>query len=467
MLGTLAMKALVLLAAGGFVLLAPILPAGRAAGDVFVLRDGSKIEGEITGKTSAGWSVRTTDGKTVTVPSDQVKSVEAKRDEPIKRLESLRRSVEGGTDIPKILERYRKFIEQYVGTSAEGEAQKDVQIWEQRLTLGMVKVGNTWLTAEQQTERKRKSAEQAEAARQLLIAGRLRDATTAIDSAIGEDPQNAAAHYLRGVVLYRQEQLLNSRKAFDTVVQLEPTHAPTLNNIAVILWANEQYPGAITAYSQAMTLAPGTRSILDNVAEALNVLPEKHRDNAATEKAVLLFNAQDMLLQKRMKERGLYRWGATWVDAQTLDQLKADQNRIDDAIDKMETEFERVQDRIEDIDRDINDTERSIRRIEANSLMQDPRSRMSRTSYPKLYYDLKKDLEQLHNERDGEIEKTSRLRKKAKEVRQSLAVPKYAGVQQIIGVEGAPGLEPLATGNQKTREDVSPTTAPTTRAAGQ
>jgi tetratricopeptide (TPR) repeat protein len=467
------MRRTAMLAVWGGALLALMASASPDAwGDTVHLKDGSKIEGEVIEKTGAGWVIKGADGKTVSVATDQVKSFEAKRgataDEPIKRLESLRRSVDGATDIPKILERYRKFIEQYVGTAAETEALKDVHIWEQRLSQSMVKVGSAWLTPMEQQERRRKGAEQAEAARQMLIAGRLRDATKAIDSAISEDPQNAAAHYLRGVVSYRQEQLVNARKAFDVVAQLEPAHAPTHNNLAVIMWANKQYAGAINSYGQAMNLAVGTRSILDNVAEALNELPESQRDNAATKKVVLLFNAQDMLLQKRMKTRGLYRWGSTWVDEKTLKDLQVEQDRIDESIERMEEEYEQVQDRIEEIDRDMGDTQRSIRRIEASSYGRDASGRAVRLSYPRLYYDLKRDLEQLHDERDGEAEKTGRLRKKAKEIRQSISVPRYAGVQQIIGVEGAPGLEPLANANQKAgEEDVAPTTAPTTRAAGQ
>lgn len=449
----------------GMIGLAPLI-VQPARGDVFTLKDGTKIDGEITGKTDAGWTVKTTDGKTLNLASDKVKSVEAKRnEEPMKRLESFRRSIGGATDIPKILERYRKFIDQYVGTPAADEALKDVQVWEQRLSLGMVKVGNTWMTQVELADMRRKGAERAEAARQLLLAGRMRDAMSAIDGAIGEDPQNAAAHYLRGIVLYRQEQPANARKEFDTVAQLTPTHAPTHNNLAVIQWTTKQYPGAINFYGQAMTLAPVTRSILDNVAEALNELPESQRDNAMTEKVVLLFNAQDMVLQKRMKERGLFRWGATWVDEKTLEQLKGEQDRIDDAIDKMEKDFDQVQDRIEGIEHDIKETARAIRRIEANTLSySDPRTRL-RMSYPRQYYDLKRDLEELNEEREAEQDKSSRLKKKAKDIRQSISVPRYTGVQQIIGVEGTPGLEPVAnSGRHDGEEDVTATTAPTTQA---
>jgi Flp pilus assembly protein TadD len=460
------------LAAWGLALFAPVaLFSAPAQADIVYLKDGSKLEGEILRKTDAGWAIKTPDGKTSNIDADRIKSIEAKRaggnsgEEPMKRLASLRSSLESQTDVRKILERYRKFIEQHIGTPAADEALKDVQVWEDRLEKGMVKLGDKWVTKAEQEALRANGAERAAAARRLLVQGRNREAMTAIESALAEDPQNAAAHYLRGVVLFRQDQTANSRKAFDTVVQLVPNHGPTLNNIAVIMWRAKQYPGAINYYGQAMNAIPGTRQVLDNVAEALNELPQNQRDNAVTKKVVLLFNAQDMALQSRMKKRGLFRWGSTWVKEQELKQLKAEEDRVEDKLAKLEDEFEQVQDRIEQIDRDIGDTERSIRRIEASSYGRDATGRPVRLSYPRLYYDLKRDLEQLYSERDSEKAKIVRLRKKAKQVRQEVTIPRYAGVQQMIGVEGAPELPPLTEAELgENANAAAPATGPAVRA---
>ena len=442
------MRRFVPLVVRGLTLLASVALTLPAAADVVYLKDGSKVEGEVVRKTAEGWVVKTPDGKTTNIDSSQVKSFEAKRgdnagDEPMQRLVSLRRSVEGQTDIKKVLERYRKFIEQHIGTPAGDEAVKDAAAWEDRLEQGMVKVGDKWVTKQEQEALAAKAVERGIAARKLLLQGRMKEATAAIDSALVEHPQNAAALYLRGVVLYRQDQKANARKAFEAVLQIVPNHGPSLNNIAAIMWEAKQLPGAINFYGQAMNASPNQRQILDNVAEALHDLPEVQRDNAATKKVVLLFNAQDMSLQGRMKKRGLFRWGSTWVQEKVLKQLQDEEDRVEEKLDKLEDDFEQVQDRIEQIDRDIGDTERSIRRIEASSYGRDSTGRPVRLSYPRLYYDLKRDLEQLYVERDGEKEKVARLRKKAKQVRQEISVPKYTGVQQIIGVEGAPELPAL------------------------
>jgi tetratricopeptide (TPR) repeat protein len=366
--------------------------------------------------------------------------------------------VESQTDIPKILERYRKFVEQHIGTPASDEALKDLQVWEQRLEKGMVKAGDKWVTREEQAQLQARAAERATAARLMLVEGRFKEATAEIDSALAEDPDNAAAHYLRGLAAFRQQQVVNARKAFEASAQLRPSHGPTLNNIAVLMWGSKQYPGAINYYGQAMNAAPGTRAILDNVAEALHELPKAQRDNPATKKVVLQFNAQDMTLQGKMKTRGLLRWGSTWVSEKDLKRLEGEEERIEDRLVKLEDEFEQVQDRLEQIARDIADTQRSLRRIEASSYGRDANGRPIKLSYPPLYYDLKRDLEHLYNEEDGEKEKKLRLRAQAKRVQQDISIPRYTGVQQIIGVEGTPDLPPL------TAEDDSPP-PPATRPA--
>jgi chromosome segregation ATPase len=140
-----------------------------------------------------------------------------------------------------------------------------------------------------------------------------------------------------------------------------------------------------------------------------------------------------------------------------LEALEAQAEKIEDRLDDMEDEYEQVKERIGQIEQDINDTERSIRRIEASSYGRDRATgRATRFSYPRLYYDLKRDLENLHDERGAERAKLSRLRKMARQVQQDIAVPRYAGIQQITGVEGAPGLPPLSDADLNANPNAEP-----------
>jgi tetratricopeptide (TPR) repeat protein len=442
------MRRFVSLAVRSLTLCASMVFAWSLRADIVYLNDGTKIEGEVVRKTDAGWVLKTPDGKVTDIEKSKIKSFEAKRgnvaDEPMQALTSLRRSVESQTDIKKVLERYKKFVEQHIGTPAADEAAKDIQTWQDRLDQGMVRIGEKWVTKAEQDALGVKGMERAIHARKLLLQGRTKDAVVELDSALTENPHNAAAQYLRGLVYYRQDQKANARKSFEGVLQLVPNHGPSMNNIAVLMWEAKQIPASINEYGQAMTASPNERAILDNVAEALHALPQAQRDNAATKKVVLMFNAQDMSLQGRMKKRGLTRWGSTWVEEKALKDLKAEEDKVEQKIDQLESDFEDAQDRIEELDRDIADTERSIRRIEASVYGRDGSGRPVRLSYPRIYYELKHDLEQLVGERDGEKETLTRLRKKAKELQQQVTVPRFTGVQHIIGVEGAPDMPSLA-----------------------
>src|SRR5437867_11069427 len=115
--GSLAMKstlhAAVLCALGVGALASSVLPL-RA--DVIYLKDGTKLEGDVK-RRDDGWVVFSK-GKITPVLPEQVQSIEltppsdAGPKEAAERLASLRRSVEGVTDIREIISRYQRFIEQ-------------------------------------------------------------------------------------------------------------------------------------------------------------------------------------------------------------------------------------------------------------------------------------------------------------------------------------------------------------------
>src|SRR5688500_9267564 len=166
-----------LIAAAALALQGALVASLRA--DVIHLKDGSRLEGEIT-KTDAGWVVREPSGKITKVTSDRVRSIEAKRqvgpDDATQRLASLRRSTANLDDIQKILDRYHAFLQQHKGTPAADEARRDADEWEQRLREGREKFGDRWVTPEERESIRALSLVAAGDARRLMLQGRLRDA---------------------------------------------------------------------------------------------------------------------------------------------------------------------------------------------------------------------------------------------------------------------------------------------------
>jgi Flp pilus assembly protein TadD len=347
-------------------------------------------------------------------------------------------------DPKKVIDRYNAFIKQHADTPAAQEAKNDLKLWEDRQAQHMVKVGDKWVTAAEREQVRQDALTDAAAARDLLAQGRTRDAAPAIEKALVKDPQNPAAHYLKGLMLAKQDQLVPARKEFEAVLSAAPDHAPTLNNLGVILFLTKQAPASLNYYDLAMQAAPGTRRILDNVAEALHSMPEEHRAAAPVKKAVKRFNEQDNMLQGRMTQQNLYRWGSTWVTGEELDRLQSAEDRIKDRLDRLQEDFDAVQERIEQIDANIADTQRTLRRMEANSYTRDSQGRQLRIPLPRVYYDMADDVRDMQREREGEAKKIDKLRRQAKAVQQELPVPRYTGVQRFYDVDGTPLLPPPA-----------------------
>jgi tetratricopeptide (TPR) repeat protein len=424
---------------------AALLAPAPVPADIVVLSDGTRLEGDLE-RTENGYNVTTAAGKTFKVTASQIKSVEVKplttNDDAKRRLESLRKSAENMSDLKLIITRYNEYLTRFAGTDAADDALADLKAWEQRLAKHMTKAGGKWVTPEELGAIQAEAQDSAVKARDLVAQGKLREAVPLIDLALQQDAKNPSALYLRGIVQFRQDQFGPARKAFDAVAQLVPDHGPTLNNLAVTLWRQEQHAGALKFYDAALLASASDDRILSNVAEALNALPRELRESAQTKRLVGHFQEREDALRKRMEKRGLYRWGATWVTGEQLDRLQEAEREVEGKIKDMEAEFEAAEDKIRKIDEDVAETQRSIRRIEATSYTRDSQGRMTKMAYPRIYYELQRDVQVLKRDRQDQAARMDGMRREAKALKQSLPVPRYTGNQRLIETEGTP-LIPL------------------------
>ncbi len=457
----------------GFIFWVVLSVAGGAAGDVVHLKDGTTLEGDVK-KTPDGWVVRQADGTLTPVQAGDIGSIELKGVSPspdralATNFTSLRRAIDNSIDPKQAIERYQRFIDQNPQTPQVEEARKEIGIWQDRQARNLVKWQTQWLTADEVKQRIQSATDRAEEARQLLKQGRVKEADAILAKVLADDPANPTAMYLHGVALYRQEQLGPAKKQFETLAGILKDHAPTLNNAAVVLWRQKRYPESLNFFDQAMVASPKNKTILSNVAEALNELPDNQRSGQVVQKITRHFNEQDNELQTELSAAGWYRWGATWVNQQQLDDLRARQKEIDTKLSAMAQEFDATRQRIDRMDRDIDDTERSVRRIEAASYARDLNGNLVRIAFPPLYYELQDDANRQRALRASELTKLDALRNGAAAMKQQGPTPKFTGIQRIIDVEGTPMLK-LPTPVLSTAPATQPTTmpAPTTTASSQ
>jgi tetratricopeptide (TPR) repeat protein len=438
-------------------LVAFLLLAVTAHADVINLTDGTKVEGKIQ-KTSDGWTVTQKDGSIETIPADKVASIEASRGaEDISvsadRLASLRRVAEHLSDVQDIVNRYQKFIEQTGDQAVVAQAKKDLTLWQLRLDQGLVKLGDGWITADERERRRGLAQSEALPARDLIANYRYKEADKLLQQALQDDPECAAALYLQGISLYKQDQVAQSRKAFDAANQFAPTHAPTLNNLAVIAWRQKSFVVAMSFYRQAMMATPVAKEILDNVAEALNAVPDENKKAPVVLQAVALFADQDAQLQQAAAQQGQYRWGATWVTAKQLQDLKADEIRVKQQLDAIQSQFDALQQKIGQIDSEIGANQREMDRLEARSTYTDRNGNNIQMPLPDVYYQMRRDNEKLADDKQVLLQQQDALKSRAKQVQQEIPVPKFTGMQNIIGVDGVPlrdlpGVMPTTTNSQ-------------------
>jgi tetratricopeptide (TPR) repeat protein len=431
-------------------ILAVLLFTTCARAVIVNLADGTQIEGKIQ-KTADGWNVTQSDGTVVSVSADKVVSIEASASTaPVSvaddRLESLRRVANQSQDIQDMITRYQKFIAQTGDPGVAAQAQEDLAIWQDRQDRGMVKLGDQWITPQERERRRAAADTEAAPAKDLIANYRYAEAAKILQQALTDDAQSAPALYLQGVLLYKQGDVAKSRKSFESMLKLIPDHAPTLNNLAVITWRQKSFVIAMNYYDQAMMSAPVSKEILDNVAEAINGVPPESQTAPVVLQAVRLFAEQDATLQKLAAAQGMYRWGATWVTAKQLEELKADEARVKQELAALQAQFDAIQQKLSQIDTSIAQNQIELDRLAAQSVYVDRNGNTVQMPLPDQYYALKRDNDSLTAQKQPLQQQQAALQGKAKQAQSEIPVPKFTGVQQIIGVDGTPVHDPSDTG---------------------
>lgn len=437
--------------------------ASVASADVVLLKDGTTLDGDVRRGPTA-YLVTQSDGTVKSLAFEDVKSIEMATAPPLtnesakEKLASFRRSVENSDDINRIIEKYQRFIEQNTGTVLEADARKDLATWQERRDKGMVKFGSRWVMPETRAKLEEAAYQQAANARRLLKQGKFQEAESMLNAAVQEDPQNATALYLRGLLQYRQDHLMPARRNLEMVNVIVPNHAPTLNNLAVILAKQNQHATALNVYDQAMMASPKNGDVLNNVAEALYGMPDPVRSTPIAQRVLRRFTEQDEDLARELAKQGLHRWGSTWVNDEQLAQLKQAEREAKDQLDQLATQFDAVKVRINNIERDIDENERAMRRLETSAYVRDINGQIFQSALPPVYGQLQEDNRKLNLERQQQFIELDKLREQAKAVNRNLPVPKYTGIQRMMDETHAPVVGASAA------RPASPTTAPATTA---
>jgi Flp pilus assembly protein TadD len=424
------------------------LLAGSLRADIVTLNDGTRLEGELK-RTPDGYLITEASGKQTLVAASDIRGIERKRSASTpagaeQSLASLRRSLESLSDPASAVQRLGAFISQNPGTPAATDAAQDLRVWQERADKHLTRVADQWLTHEQLVELQSRGSAQAVQILPIIQAANPAEALAAVDKALASAPNNPALLYLKGVVLYRQNQLVPARKAFETVAQAFSEHAPTHNNLAVILFQTHAVMPAMLEYDKAMLADPQNRQILDNVAEALHALPASAANNPLAKKVKAEFDEQDAGLQTKMAAQGLKRSGSQWVSQADFDAAQAAQKAAQDKLDSYKGQALTLQTRLMEIDREIIYDKQLMQGMTQETNYVDVNSgRVRQEPLPPRYYELQQKVASLTAEQLLKQQQLQQLPKLAAEAQQAATVhSSFTGKQTIFDEHAMPGTSP-------------------------
>jgi tetratricopeptide (TPR) repeat protein len=411
---------------------------GVAIAETLVLTDGRRLEGDVK-RDGGDWVLTDAEGRVLRFGASEVKSIELSRrpETPAagrQRLEFLKRYAETVSDPALPLARYEEFVKQYPDLEAEAKPQLD--LWRSR--QGQVRVGGKWLGGEELARWEERLAASLDTSRQLISQNRLKDALASLDTILAADAGNVGALYLQGIIQYRLEQLPAARKAFEGVLATLPDHGASLNNLAAVSWRQKQEAAALSLLDRASSNMPLNQVLVDNIAEAMHGVSREAKNSAAAKRLAKKYEEQEPQLARSMAGQGYYRWGSTWVTKAQYDELQRVQREIGAHLDRLAREYGASEQNIARMTQDIDANNRTLRRIESDSLRRDASGVVVRLPYPSTYYDVRNETERLLSRRQGEIARLQDLRREAEKVQSRLAVPPYRGALTIMGETNTP-----------------------------
>jgi hypothetical protein len=105
-----------------------------------------------------------------------------------------------------------------------------------------------------------------------------------------------------------------------------------------------------------------------------------------------------------------------------------------------------VQQKLGQIDAEIDQNQVQMDRLSAQSVFVDRYGNVIQMPLPDQYYALKRDSDALTASKQPLLQQQNALQKKVADVQAQIPVPKFTGVQQLIGVDGTPMHDPSSMG---------------------
>lgn len=342
------------------------LCAASSLADTVTLNDGRVLSGTIQ-HSGNDVIVTQTDGTTVSVAQSEVAKVSLTGNvTPAQVAEAewarLGPAIRRATTVDQILANIDSFLERFGDQPVAADVKKIRDEYAKAREGHYVKLGSRWMSPTDAQQIREQSSAATQEALKLYRDGKPADAITRAKAALAIDDQNVNALNIQGLALLRMNQPGQARPVFMQAVEIDPSNLLSLNNLAVVLFSMNRDTEALFYYGKALTAAPDSRMLMDNITEALNAYDASKGLPAYTD-LIKRAAAAENRLAAQMAQKGLYRYGSSWVSQEQHDRLARNLQSVKDALAQIDANYKATlatliasQKEIKDVDRayDVN-----------------------------------------------------------------------------------------------------------------
>ncbi len=242
-----------------------------AGADVVTLKDGTVLEGTVI-KTGSGYWIKTTDGKTQTVPLSQVKSVESgSASAGSADLQATRRRVQTVDSALAAVVIWQKFLDSKPAADDEAAARKELAHWQKLVDQKAEKVNGKWMTESEYKEIRDKASKLLDESRKLMERNQTLDAVKKLEEANRTFPLPDVVFFL-GFISLKMEKAQEAIRYFEQGLRIQPENTEALNNLGVAYILKDEYVRGMQLIYRAAK-ARDSRELAMNLVKAVSLVP--------------------------------------------------------------------------------------------------------------------------------------------------------------------------------------------------
>ncbi len=212
-------------------------------------------------------------------------------------------------------------------------ARKQLGMWTSASKEGKVVWSGKLMTPAERDALAFAALEKLATAARLNEAGRSADALVQLRDAVSKWPEHPGIQFHLALAYQRERKPVDAVKYYRQVLEQHPNHVPSLNNLAAVECTRRQFLAGVPLMLRAVELAGDVVLVNDNAQRTLLRMEQLGLRGFEHERTKL-HNAT-MRLEAAMNERGLTRWGTSWVTRERYEQYVAGNRRIQAQLEAM------------------------------------------------------------------------------------------------------------------------------------